>query len=217
MRGILLSSLCGLICLAGPARASSSNLVQPTGGARHSSADAAYEADEAAMLRSVAGEAVRLAGGGQACINLHLVAQSQNAEAVVRRAAHDAREARSPGFHRVERALAREGARSATTDRDLDFRDVAGVHGAGGSLVERCPAGEVFTFLRAVQAGETAFFEGSGGTGCSSRMLFIALRKRGRAWQVEGDYSEWIPGGLGCGIAYPGHQAPTGRYLLVGG
>jgi hypothetical protein len=113
--------------------------------------------------------------------------------------------------------LAWYGGRGATVDRDLDARELAGVAGSSGpSILERCPATEWLTFSRAVQAGDEGLLEVSAGSPCMSRFLLIALRRHGRAWFVEGDYSQAVPGGLpGCGQAYRAAEAPAGRYLLV--
>jgi hypothetical protein len=209
MRGVLLASLCGLICLAGVARAS-------PGSPPQSSAGAAYEADEAAMVRSVAAQARRLAGGAAVCIDLRLRGQPGNAASGALRSAQTMRQGGSSGFRRVERALALHSGRAATADRDLDGRELAGLDGSGAPLLSaRCPAPLLFTFSRAVQSGEAAFVEVSVGSSCSSGLYFIALRKRRGTWLIEGEYFQAVPGGLGCGQAYPGAETPLGNYLLV--
>jgi len=204
MRGVLIPSLMlGLLA----------------GAASPSSAGPAYEADEAAILASVAGRARTLAGGLPVCIDLHLQRQLPGAPAEARAWARMARQAGAPGFAAIERALARRGGRAATVDRDLDGRALIGAAGLrGASLVARCPVAQRLVFSRSVQAGDAAIVTGSIALACSSGALFIALRKRGRAWRVEDTYTQWVPGGIGnCGEADPGRNSAAGNFLMVGG
>ena len=185
-------------------------------GASPAMAATSYEAEEIAILRTVVAQAGRLARG-PVCIDLHLRGQLPNAATLARQSVRDARQARAPGFERIERALGRHRGSAAAADRDLDGRELAGAGEASGSVVDRCPAQEWFTIWRPVLLPGLALVSISAGSPCTSRSLSLALRKRGRVWLVEGEYSFTIPDGIGCGQAYPGQQAAAGRYLLVGG
>ncbi|HMG46617.1 MAG TPA: hypothetical protein VK614_04065 [Allosphingosinicella sp.] len=176
---------------------------------------ASYETEEIAILRTVVAQARRLAGG-PVCIDLHLRGQLPNAATLARRWVRDARRARAPGFERIERALGSHGGRAATADRDLDGRELAGANGISGPVVERCPAQEWFSFSRPVLSRGAAVIEAAVGSDCSAGWIFVALGQRGRRWVVEGEYSVTVPGGLGCGQAYPAQQAAAGHYLVMG-
>jgi hypothetical protein len=216
LRRICTWSWCMLICAVGVAQASSSHLSLSTANAQ-SSADAAYVADEAAMLTSIAARGRTLAGGLPVCVDLHLQRQLPDAPALARIWARRARESGAPGFARVQRALEGSAGRAATSDRDLDGRALIGATGmAEASLVARCPVAQRLTFSRAVRSGDAAIVEGSVTVACSSGTLFVALRRRGHAWQVEDTYTQWIPDGVGdCGQADPARD-PAGHFLMVG-
>ena len=179
---------------------------------------AAYEAEEIGIVRSVIGRVRRMPGGQPLCVNLRLLRQLPSSVSDARISARRAREAGEPGFQRIERALGRRGARAGTTDRDLDGRELAGAAGLEGStLAEHCPAGLRLVFLRPVQSHDAAIVEAQLGDSCSSGLLSVGLRKRGRTWLVEGEYIQWMSGPPGCGQAYRAAEAPAGHYLLVGG
>jgi len=201
MRGVLIPSLAlgFLISASSPA-----------------AAVASYETEEIAILRTVVAQARRLAGG-PVCIDLHLRGQLPNAATLARQSVRNARQARAPGFERIERALGSHGGRAATADRDLDGSELTGVDGISGSVVERCAAEERFTFSRPVQSREAALVSISAGSPCSSRWLLLALRKRGRFWLLEGEHSVAVSATPGCGQAYPAEAMPAARYVLAGG
>jgi len=180
------------------------------------STDLAYDADETAIFASVAAHEPNLAGGLPVCMDLHLQAQLPNAPALAREWARNARESGAPGFARVQRALERSAVHAATTERDLEGRALIDAGLAGASLVARCPVAQRLVFSRAVRSGNAAIVEGSIALSCSSGAVFIDLRRRGRAWQVEDTYTQWVPGGLGdCGQADPARE-PAGHYLMMG-
>jgi hypothetical protein len=170
------------------------------------------------MMASIAASGRTLAGGLPVCLDLHLQRQLPNAPALARTWARGARQGGAAGFARVQRALERSAGQAATSDRDLDGRALMAAAGlADSSLVARCPLAQRLTFSRAVRSGDAAIVEGSIALACSSGSLFVALRRRGRAWQIEDTYTQWIPDGIGdCSAADPAPEAAAGGFLVIG-
>lgn len=176
--------------------------------------DTGFEIDEVAILASVAGHARGMAGGLPICVNLHLQRQLPNAPIAAREWARSAREGGAMGFVRVQRAMERSLGQTGTTDRDLDGRVLIEAGLANGSLVDRCPVAQRLALSRAIRSGSAAIIDGSIEVACQSGIIMIALRRRGRSWQVEGSHIVWIPDSdLGCDSETSRQLA--GHFLLL--